>query len=205
MTSRWDQFDNQFTSLRDAMGRLLDQSFTLGNRGEGGGESTQNATSIPVNIFEAEDIIMVIAPMPGLQDEDIDITVRGNSLTIEGRERADLKPGSGKRYLRHEWRYGPYRRMIELPYAVDANSAEATLGNGVLTVRLSKAETERVRRIQVRGGASGSVGEGEGARAGLHGQSAPTYGGESRSDGDGQTIKPIEGVRHQEPGQSEQR
>jgi HSP20 family protein len=198
MTSRWDQFDNQFTSLRDAMGRLLDQSFTLGGRGEGG-EAAQSAASIPVNIFEAEDVIMVIAPMPGLQDEDVDITVRGNSLTIEGRERADLKPGSGKRYLRHEWRYGPYRRMVELPYAVDASSAEATLGNGVLTVRLSKAETERVRRIQVRGGAS------EGARAGLRGDASTTYGGRVQREGDSETIKPIEGVQHQEPGRPEER
>jgi HSP20 family protein len=147
MSSRWD-FDN-FTSLRDAMSRLIDQSLVFAGRGEPG-EAGPSAQSIPVNIFESDDILMIIAPMPGLQVEDVDITVRGNSLTVEGRERADLKPDSGKRYLRHEWRYGPYRRMIELPYAVDAGSAEATLDNGVLTVRLQKAETERVRRIQVK-------------------------------------------------------
>jgi HSP20 family protein len=181
MSSRWDQFDNQFTSLRDAMGRLLDQSFTFGGRGEG--EAPSGAQTVPVNIFEAEEVLMILVPMPGLQEEDIDITVRGNSLTVEGRERADLKPDSGKRYLRHEWRYGPYRRMIELPYAVDANSAEATFGNGVLTVRLQKAETERVRRIQVRttSGAGGASGSG------------------------GHTFQPTEQVHHQTPGQSEQR
>ena len=179
MTSRWDQFDNQFTSLRDAMGRLLDQSFTFG-RGEGGEGQPQGAQTVPVNVFESEDVLMILVPMPGLQEEDIDITVRGNSLTVEGRERADLKPGSGKRYLRHEWRYGPYRRMVELPYAVDANSAEATFGNGVLTVRLQKAETERVRRIQVRSG----QGQGQGGE---------------------QHIQPTEQVQHRVPGQSEQR
>ncbi|MCL6537866.1 MAG: Hsp20/alpha crystallin family protein [Acidothermus sp.] len=146
MSSRWD-FDN-FTSLRDAMSRLIDQSLVFAGRGETG-EAVQ---TIPVNIFEADDILMIIAPMPGLQEEDVDITVRGNSLTVEGRERTDLKPESGKRYLRHEWRYGPYRRTIELPYTVDAASAEATLDNGVLTVRLQKAETERARRIQVKTG-----------------------------------------------------
>lgn len=149
MANRWEPFDN-LTSLRDAMGRLLDQSFTFGDRERAGQGGQGAAQSVPVNIFEAEDTLMVIAPMPGLQDEDIEISVRGNSITIEGRERGDLKPDSEKRYLRHEWRYGPYRRMIELPYAVDANSAEATLGNGVLTVRLQKAETERARRIEVR-------------------------------------------------------
>ena len=185
MSGRWEQFDN-LTSLRDAMGRLFDQSFTFGGRGEGPEGSQSNVQTVPVNIFEAEELLMIFVPMPGLQEEDVDITVRGNSLTVEGRERADLKPESGKRYLRHEWRYGPYRRMIELPYAVDANTAEATFGNGVLTVRLQKAETERVRRIQVRSG------QGQGQR------SQGGQGGE-------QHIQPTEQVQHRVPGQNEQR
>lgn len=192
MSGRWEQFDN-LTSLRDAMGRLFDQSFTFGGRGEPGAEGGQTsaAQTVPVNIFEAEDLLMILVPMPGLKEEDVDITVRGNSLTVEGKERADLKPESGKRYVRHEWRYGPYRRMIELPYAVDANTAEATFGNGVLTVRLQKAETERIRRIQVKSGSSG-----QGGQVGQGGQSG--HGGATH-------IQPTEQVRHQVPGQSEQR
>ena len=147
MSSRWEGFDNNFTTLRDAMSRLIDQSMVFG-RGGGDGEQAPAAQSVPVNVFESEDFLMIIAPMPGLHEEDIDIQVRGNSITLEGRERGDLKPESGKQYLRHEWRYGPYRRTLELPYAVDAGSAEATLGNGVLTVRLQKAETERTRRVR---------------------------------------------------------
>ena len=88
--------------------------------------------------------------MLGVREEDIDITVRGNAITLEAGERADLKPESGKRYLRQEWHYGPYQRTLELPYAVDAESAEATFGNGVLTVRVRKAETERLHRIPVK-------------------------------------------------------
>jgi HSP20 family protein len=131
------------------MSRLMDQSFIFHGRG-GDGETGGGAQTVPVNIFEADDILMVTAAMPGIQDEDVEVTARGNVLTIEARERADLKPDeTGKRYLRHEWRYGPYRRMVELPYAVDANSAEATLGNGVLTVRLTKAATERSHKITI--------------------------------------------------------
>ena len=105
---------------------------------------------MPVNVFEAEDFLMVIAPMLGVQEDDLDITVRGTTIMLEAGERADLKPASGKRYLRREWHYGPYRRMLELPYAVDADSAEATFDNGVLTVRVQKAESERSRRIPVK-------------------------------------------------------
>ena len=147
MSNRWEPFD-QLTSLRDAMGRLMDQSFIFSGRG---GEGAGGAQTIPVNIFESEDLLMVIAAMPGVQSEDIEITARGNTLTLAARERADLKPGeTGKRYVRHEWRYGPYHRTVELPYAVDSSSAEATLGDGVLTVRLTKAATERSHRINVR-------------------------------------------------------
>lgn len=146
-SGRWEPFD-QLTSLREAMSRLMDQSFTFARGGDGGATSAQ---TVPVNVFEAEDVLMVTAPMPGLQQEDVEISVRGNSLTIEGRESGDLKPSeTGKRYIRHEWRYGPYHRMVELPYAVDANSAEATLGNGVLTIRLTKAATERSHKINVK-------------------------------------------------------
>ena len=151
MSTRWEPFDN-LTGLRDTMGRLFDQHSPFGGRGEGGDGPQGGVQSVPVNVFEAEDLFMIIVPMPGLQEEDIDISVLGNSLTVESRERADLKPESAKRYVRHEWRYGPYRRMVELPAAVDADSAEATLGNGVLTVRLQKAEAERAHRIQVRSG-----------------------------------------------------
>ena len=170
MSGRWEPFEN-FTTLREAMNRLIDQSMVFGDRGERGGGAQQAAQTVPVNIFESEDFLMVIAPMPGLQEDDIDITVRGNSLTVEGRERADLKPETGKRYVRHEWRYGPYRRTVELPYAVDANSAEATLGDGVLTVRLQKAATERTHRIQVKTGTSGpSRPSGQAGQGGQGGQ-----------------------------------
>jgi len=142
---------DHLTSLREAMSRLMDQSFTFAGRGQG---ETSSAQSVPVNVFESNDILMITAMMPGVQEEDVEVTARGNTLTIEARERADIKPEeTGKRYLRHEWRYGPYHRMVELPYAVDASSAEATLGDGVLTVRLNKAATERSHKINIKGGA----------------------------------------------------
>jgi HSP20 family protein len=149
MSSRWEAFDH-LTGLRESVGDMLDRRTLFGTRTDRGADAAPGAQAIPVNIFEAEDFLMVIAPMPGVQEEDLDITVRGNTMTVEATERADLKPESGKRYLRHEWRYGPYRRMIELPYAVDADTAAATFHNGVLTVRVQQAEAERMRRIQVK-------------------------------------------------------
>ncbi len=149
MSNRWDAFDH-LTGLRESVGDMLDRSSLFGTRTDRGADAASGAQAIPVNLFEAEDFLMVIAPMPGVQEDDLDITVRGNTITLTATERADLKPDSGKRYLRHEWRYGPYRRMIELPYAVEADTAEATFHNGVLTVRVQQAEAERMRRIPVK-------------------------------------------------------
>ncbi len=165
MSSRWEGFD-RLSGLRDAMGDLMDRSMLFGDRGERGAGAAPGGQSVPVNVFEAEDILMVIVPMPGLQEEDIDITVRGTATTLAAGERADLKPESGKRYLRQEWHYGPYQRTLELPYAVDAESAEATFDNGVLTVRVQKAESERSRRIPVKTTSPSGSGQPGGWQAG---------------------------------------
>lgn len=186
-SGKWDPFE-QVTSLRDAMARLMDQSVIFGGQG-GRGEPSGNQT-VPVNIFEGEEFLMVIAAMPGAQQEDIEISARGNSLTIEARERGDIKPNeTGKRYIRHEFRYGPYHRTVELPYAVDPDNAEATLGDGVLTVRLSKAATEKSTKINISAAtgdrntsvhATGQSGSGGQSSPGSHGQGSMGGGSSNR-------------------------
>lgn len=169
-----DKITDSFSNLWDSVGRMFEQSGLFGGRNESsnGEAGPSGPQSIPANVFESGESLMVLAPMPGLQDEDVDITVQGASLTVEGKERADLKPESGKRYLRHEWRYGPYRRVIDLPYAVDAESATAALGNGVLAVRLQKAAGEKPRKITLSNAAETHAGQGEASSS-----SGPSQGG----------------------------
>lgn len=95
-------------------------------------------TAVPVNVFENDRELMIVAPMPGVAPEDISIDVTDDGhLTLraamhgEGQERI--------RYLTREWSYGPYERTIELPAAVDAMRANLSYGNGVLSVTLPKA------------------------------------------------------------------
>ncbi len=121
------------------------------------------ATAIPVNLFENERELMVVAPMPGVAPEDISIDVSDDGrLTLraamhgEGQERI--------RYLTREWSYGPYARTIDLPNAVDANRANVTFGNGVLSVTFPKAEATTAASVTVlrtghaRGVAAGHAG-----------------------------------------------
>jgi len=107
-----------------------------------------DATAIPVNLFENDGELMVVAPMPGVDPEDISIDVTDDGhLTLraamhgEGQERIE--------YLTREWSYGPYERTIELPCAVDARRANVSYGNGVLSISLPKVDTTNAGRILV--------------------------------------------------------
>ena len=122
-----------------------------------------DATAVPINLFENDRELMVVAPMPGVAPEDISIDVLDDGrLTVRSRMH-----GEGQeriRYLLREWSYGPYERTIELPCAVDAKRANVTYGNGVLSVTLPKAGSTSAGRVLVqrtghtRGVASGHRG-----------------------------------------------
>ncbi|HEY8170558.1 MAG TPA: Hsp20/alpha crystallin family protein [Candidatus Limnocylindria bacterium] len=105
-------------------------------------------TAIPVNVFENDRELMIVAPMPGVAPEDISIDVTdGGDLTVratqrgEGQERID--------YLTREWSYGPYERTISLPCAVDAMRANLSYGNGVLSITFPKAGVTAPGRVLV--------------------------------------------------------
>ena len=131
-------------SLRDAINRLFEDSFVTSESPSGG------AQPVPVNVFHAGDNIVVYAPMPGLQPEDLDINVTNGVLSIRGEQRG---PGQERRdFLRHEWTVGPYQRSIPLPDYVDVSSARASLDNGVLVVTFNRSEQSKPRKIQIQTG-----------------------------------------------------
>ena len=95
-------------------------------------------TAVPINLFENDRELVVVAPMPGVTPEDISVDVLDDGMLIvrarmhgEGQER--------RQYLVREWTYGPFERSLQLPVPVDAARANLTYGNGVLTVALPKA------------------------------------------------------------------
>ncbi|HEX2884753.1 MAG TPA: Hsp20/alpha crystallin family protein [Candidatus Limnocylindria bacterium] len=105
-------------------------------------------TAIPVNMFDNERELMVVAPMPGVGPEDIVIDVTDDGkLTLraaqhgEGQERID--------YLVREWAYGPYERTVDLPYAVDALRANVAFGNGVVTITFPRSDATAPGRVLV--------------------------------------------------------
>jgi HSP20 family protein len=97
-----------------------------------------DATAIPINLFQNARELILVAPMPGVQPEDISVDVTSDGqVTVRARQR-----GEGQEridYVVREWSYGPFERSISLPCAVDARSANLTYGNGVLTITLPKS------------------------------------------------------------------
>ncbi len=90
---------------------------------------------IPVKVYKTDDRLMIAAPMPGIEPENIVIEVTdGGHLVLYGELRAMLK--DVKELLLDEWSVGIYHRDLELPAPVNGESANVTYGNGVVTVAL---------------------------------------------------------------------
>lgn len=101
-----------------------------------------------LNIWEEADTLVAEAEMPGMRMEDIEVMVVGNELTIKGqRSSTDT---NGATYHRRERTTGSFSRSIRLPYDINAEAVEATLKDGILTIRLPKAESARARKITVK-------------------------------------------------------
>jgi HSP20 family protein len=105
-------------------------------------------TAIPINMFDNERELMIVAPMPGVGPEDITIDVTDDGhLTLRAAQHGEGQERIA--YLTREWSYGPYERTVELPYAVDAMRANVSYGNGVLAVTFPRAESTSGGRILV--------------------------------------------------------
>jgi HSP20 family protein len=88
---------------------------------------------VPVNMYEAEQAYVVITPLPGVMPDDIHVTVEDGQLRVF----AEMRSPAIKAYIIHEWHYGPYERVVDLPDDC-SGKFETSFGNGQLAVRLLK-------------------------------------------------------------------
>ena len=140
---RFDPF-RDITTLRDEMNRLFSRAV-----GEGGGSGS--AWTPAVDVFDTDDSIVLRAELPGLKTEDIEIEVDENVLTLKGERRFEETVEEG-RYYRLERAYGHFQRSITLPQGVKAEEISASFDNGVLSVRVPKADEVKPRKIAVTAG-----------------------------------------------------
>jgi HSP20 family protein len=132
--------------LRDEMDRML---WGLYRAADGGGGAQPDVQVNPlINVWEAEDRIFVEAELPGVKQDDLDISVVNDELSIKGQRKEEVEAESV--YHRRERSTGTFMRVLQLPVEVDADRVTATLTDGVLLVELPKSEAARPRKIEVK-------------------------------------------------------
>jgi len=135
---RWDPL-SELGPVREDLGRLFDRySNLIGMRG------WQPA----VDLMEDDNAFVLKAEIPGVEPEDVDITVTDTSITLRGSVGQEEEKAEG--YIRSERRYGEFTRMVTLPAEIKPNDAQATFRNGLLTVTLPKAKPGRDHGIKVK-------------------------------------------------------
>ncbi|HEX5946459.1 MAG TPA: Hsp20/alpha crystallin family protein [Acidimicrobiales bacterium] len=107
-------------------------------------ERVMRPQEVPVNMFEASDALVIVAPLPAVQPEDVNIDLWPGRLRIT----ASLRSAAPKEYLVHEWDYGGYEREIDLPEGW-GGSVEASLANGQLAVRVLPGAVEGRTTVQL--------------------------------------------------------
>lgn len=106
---------------------------------------------LPIDVFATGDDVIVLAAVPGMNSEEISISVEKNVVTLSGAiaNSADSGDMQGATWFLHELSHGDFKRSLQLPFEVDADHAEATFENGLLRLTLPKKEPAKPRQIRV--------------------------------------------------------
>lgn len=98
-------------------------------------EATMRPQPVPVNVYETEGALVVVAPLPAVTAEDVTVELRPGCLRFW----AHLRSAAPREYVRHEWDYGGYERVLDLPDGYGAG-VEASLANGQLAIRVLRGD-----------------------------------------------------------------
>lgn len=141
--ANWGSPFSEFDSLKREMDKWT--SLLNGRRVFGG----RNAGVFPaLNITEDKDNYYIRAELPGIKSEEIDIQLNGRSLTISG-ERTLEQSADSVKYHRREREAGKFSRGVMLPNDINGDNVNAQMVNGVLTVKVGKAEIAKPKRIAI--------------------------------------------------------
>ncbi|HVL54103.1 MAG TPA: Hsp20/alpha crystallin family protein [Vitreimonas sp.] len=136
----------ELLSLRQAMDRLFEDSYVRPRTPWSGERS--DSSPVPLDISTSPDALVIEAALPGVRPDDVEITVEDGTLSIRAttaRERQEDEGG----YLVQEIHRGEVSRSLTLPTGLEPDKAEAAFDNGVLTLRIPKAEAVKPRQIRI--------------------------------------------------------
>ncbi len=136
MTQRRDPFTDLF-------GRFFDEWLSPRATGE--------VRGLPpaIDMIDRKDEVVLRADMPGLEQKDIEVTVEGGVLTIQGRRQEERESKEEDCYYSERWA-GGFSRSVALPPGVDTEKIKATFKNGVLEVHIPKTQQSMGKRIEIK-------------------------------------------------------
>ena len=153
-------FGSDFIQLRQAMQELLHDSFVPsgGSRlpWSPGAGTRALAWSLPLDVYATPEEAVVIAAVPGMRPEQLEITYTDYTLTLAGSVPSAVDSEQAQDatwYVRERWS-GQVQRTVTLPFEVDASKAEATFAHGIVRITLPKADWAKPHKIAIKAGSS---------------------------------------------------
>jgi HSP20 family molecular chaperone IbpA len=147
---------SSIVGMRHAMDRLVNDAFSPAQFSTiWPSTGTDRGRSLaPIDAYATEDAVVLLAAIPGVSAEHIEITIEKNTVTLKGEVPNVVKSdhAKGASWYLHELPSGSFQRSLTLPIEVDASKAEATFDSGILRLTLPKAEAAKPRQIQVQVG-----------------------------------------------------
>jgi HSP20 family protein len=133
---------DRFATLRDELDRLFDRPFGPVFRAPG----SLSHWAPALDVYQDKDQFTVVAELPGLKKEDIELSLHDGVLTISGERKQEKK---GEEGYKNERLFGRFQRSVTLPASVDGNKVKATYQDGILKVVLPKADEAKPKQIEV--------------------------------------------------------
>jgi HSP20 family protein len=141
---RWEPL-REMASIQNEMNRLFGTVFDAPAPGNG---SALRRWMPAMDLVETDDHFVLRADLPGLSEDDVNIEVEDNVLTISG-ERSAEHEATKEGYHRVERAFGSFSRSLTLPEGVDAEAVTANFDRGVLEIRIPKPEQRKPRKISI--------------------------------------------------------
>lgn len=133
---------DEFDRLQDEINKLFDWTYPS-NRG-----LFDRSLSPAVDVVETSDEIVLTCDLPGVKKDDLDLSISRNVITIKGEKKGEQKKEGAKTFRKETWS-GSFQRTLSLPETVDPDKVEASMKEGVLTVKIAKREEVKPRQISV--------------------------------------------------------
>lgn len=148
-TVKWSPL-RELEEMRRDMDRLFEEFLSLSPRRRRGLAGRAESGMIVPNIemYDARNEIVVKAELPGINKEDIDLTITKDSLILKGEFKRE-EERKEEEYFINERNYGPFSRTISLPVEVDSEKARATFKNGILELVIPKREEAKPKEIKI--------------------------------------------------------